>query len=223
MLVAGFFFWSAAVSAAAIGQGVVDKPMVVAKAVVPAPKASPAAAAPEAPAPAPVAVAAAAAAAAPAPAADDLGLEPLAPAPAAKPAAAAPPPVAIVAPKPAAAAPAVVPAASPAAPKAAVVPAVAVAPAAAPPAAPKPAVKKLADDAGALNLKSDYPADVFVDGRKVGKTPLVGYRVNAGNYKVRFDCVVDGTKVPGTAKSVNVPSYSDVDVDHECSADKPAE
>jgi hypothetical protein len=214
VLVAGFFFYSAGVSAMQIGQNQSEKPVAVAKgSTTPAAKpavAAPAAAAPAAAAPAAAAPAAAApAAAAPAAAAPAAAAPPAAAPAAAAPAAAAPaaaaPPVAVAAAKPAPA-PAAAPAA--AAPKAG---------------APKAAAPKLADDAGALNLKSDAPADVYVDGKKVGKTPLVGYRVNPGNYKVRFDCQTEGGKVQGTAKPVNVPPYSDVDVDHECSADKPAE
>ncbi len=185
-------------------------------AVVPAPATS----APAVAAPPPTGVVAkpSAPAPVPAPAAPVVAAAPaLAPAAKAVPAPAAPAP----APAPAggvaaAAAPAPTPAPVPS-PK----PVVAAAPKpAAPPAPPKPAGPKLNDDAGALNLKADAPAEVYVDGKRVGKTPLIGFKLNAGSYKVRFDCTVDGAKVQGAVKPITVPPYAEVDVDHECASDK---
>lgn len=51
-----------------------------------------------------------------------------------------------------------------------------------PPAAPKPAVAAT----GTLNIDSNPAASVVVDGRPVGRTPLVGLSVSAGPHTVTF-------------------------------------
>ena len=70
---------------------------------------------------------------------------------------------------------------------------------------------------GLLNLRSSDTADVFVDGKKVGGSPIEGLKVRAGAHKVRFDCYdAAGNTVPGTAKSVTVAADAEESVEFTC-------
>lgn len=131
------------------------------------------------------------AAPAPAPAAVDAGQPAPVPAPAAKPDAGAAPPPAPPAPKPDAGAPAPRPPAPP----------------------PQPVGE------GLLNLRASDTADVFVDGKKVGGSPVEGLKVRAGAHKVRFDCYdAAGNTIPGAAKSVTVPADGEESLEYTCPA-----
>jgi hypothetical protein len=71
---------------------------------------------------------------------------------------------------------------------------------------------------GLLNLRSSDTADVFVDGKKVGGSPIEGLKVRAGTHKVRFDCYdAAGNTIPGTAQSVTVAADAEATVDFTCS------
>jgi hypothetical protein len=85
--------------------------------------------------------------------------------------------------------------------------------AAAPPAPSKPA-RVATDDSGSLNLVTSGQANVFVDGRNVGRAPVRGVSVKPGEHTVRFDCLTDAA---GSAEQkVSVPAFADVDVEHAC-------
>lgn len=127
----------------------------------------------------------------PAPVVVDAG-QPVAPVPAAKPDAGAPPPVQ---PPPAAKPDAGAPAPRP------------------PPPPPQPVGE------GLLNLRATDTADVFVDGKKVGGSPVEGLKVRAGAHKVRFDCYdAAGNTVPGAAKSVTVAADGEESLEYTCPA-----
>jgi cytoskeleton protein RodZ len=108
-------------------------------------------------------------------------------------------------------------------------PAPVVAPAAAPVAAkPAPTAPKSGEGAvkpaaggsttdGSLNLRASDTADVYIDGRKVGGSPVLGHRVKAGKHKVRFDCYDgSGEPRPGIVQTVEVAVEGERDVEYEC-------
>ncbi len=180
-----------AVTVAKVDVPAAASPTPAAAALVPA-----AAAAAKTPAPEPVAAAAPTpvAAAAPPPAAEKKE----APRPVARPAAAAP------APRPSAAADD--------------------APAPAPRAAAK---EKPADEApaaaasgageGALNLKASDTAEIVIDGRKVGPSPKLGFKVKSGKHKIRFDCYDEnGNLKAGKVQTVEVGADAEVEVSYDC-------
>ncbi|MBL8920476.1 MAG: hypothetical protein JNJ54_16550 [Myxococcaceae bacterium] len=72
---------------------------------------------------------------------------------------------------------------------------------------------------GLLNLRASDTADVFVDGKKVGGSPIEGLKVRAGTHKVRFDCYdAAGNTVPGASKTVTVPADGEQSVEYPCPA-----
>lgn len=72
---------------------------------------------------------------------------------------------------------------------------------------------------GLLNLRATDTADVFVDGKKVGGSPVEGLKVRAGAHKVRFDCYdAAGNTIPGAAKSVTVPADGEESLEYTCPA-----
>jgi hypothetical protein len=90
-------------------------------------------------------------------------------------------------------------------------------PAPLPAAAPAPAAKSrpaAPDDSGALNLITSGEANVFVDGRAVGRSPVRGVSVKPGEHAVRFECLADTTR--SAERKVNVPAFAEVDVEHAC-------
>ncbi|MBL8910454.1 MAG: hypothetical protein JNM17_07095 [Archangium sp.] len=131
-----------------------------------------------------------------------------------KPAEAAPKPAE---PKPAEVAAAKPPEPKPAEPK----------PAEAKPAEPKPAAaanppavaappKPVAAE-GLLNLRASDTADVYLDGKKLGGSPLLGVKAKQGNHKVRFDCYdAAGNTVAGPVQVVSVKPDAEVDVEFTC-------
>jgi hypothetical protein len=70
---------------------------------------------------------------------------------------------------------------------------------------------------GTLNLRASDTADVFVDGKKVGGSPVEGLRVRAGPHKIRFDCYdAAGNTLPGASKTVNVTADGEQSVEYSC-------
>lgn len=117
----------------------------------------------------------------------------------------------------------------PAEPKPAVEPRVGVA--AAPVAAKPPAEKKAPPTGvgptpatggggvtdGSISLRASDTADVYIDGRKVGSSPVLGHRVKAGKHKIRFDCYdATGESKPGIVQTVDVTVDGEKDVEYEC-------
>jgi hypothetical protein len=72
---------------------------------------------------------------------------------------------------------------------------------------------------GVLNLRASDTADVFVDGKKVGGSPIEGLKVRAGTHKVRFDCYdAAGNTMPGASKTVTVAADGEQSVEYPCPA-----
>ncbi len=71
-----------------------------------------------------------------------------------------------------------------------------------------------ADDSGTLNLIANGVADVFVDGRHIGRSPVKGVSVRPGEHSVRFSCSVDASR--SAERSITVPPFAEVDVEHTC-------
>lgn len=83
------------------------------------------------------------------------------------------------------------------------------------PVAPKPPPAPVGD--GLINLRASDTADVYVDGKKVGSSPLQGFKVRAGNHRIRFDCYdAAGNTVAGPVKNVTVKADEEQDVDFTC-------
>lgn len=227
-------------SAAAVGMGIISAPAsaqpmrkvpVVVMRALPGNAASQLAMAQKAPAPAPIGEKAAPSPApAPAPAKEDddlAALKPKAaePKPAPAPVAEKPAPAPVAekpAPKPAPVAEKPAPAAEKPEPKAEPAPA----PVAAKPApAPKPANANEgivpatggAAPVGQFNLRASDTADVYVDGKKVGGSPILGLKVKPGKHKVRFDCYdASGEARAGPTQTHDVAADGEKDVEYEC-------
>jgi len=72
---------------------------------------------------------------------------------------------------------------------------------------------------GQLNLRASDTADVFVDGRKVGSSPVLGFKVRPGTHRVRFDCYDSaGNAIQGQVQTVAVTSEKETDLDFTCPA-----
>lgn len=70
---------------------------------------------------------------------------------------------------------------------------------------------------GLLNLRASDTADVYVDGKKAGGSPVLGLKVKAGAHKVRFDCYdAAGNAAPGPVKSVTAKADEEVDFEYAC-------
>ncbi|MBX7115581.1 MAG: PEGA domain-containing protein [Myxococcaceae bacterium] len=135
-----------------------------------------------------------------------------------------PAPAAVPAPAPVAAPPAPIAAkpATAAVPKPAPAPKpAAVAAPAAHPVAPSVATAEPAEAApaeeGTLNLSASDTADIFIDGKKVGSSPVTGKKVKAGKHKVRFDCYdANGETKPGAVQTVEVGANDEKAVEFTC-------
>jgi hypothetical protein len=85
--------------------------------------------------------------------------------------------------------------------------------------APKPALKTPPAPAaeGLLNLRATDTADVYLDGKKLGSSPLLGVKARVGTHKVRFDCYdAAGNTVTGVAQTVAVKAEAEVELDFTC-------
>lgn len=80
---------------------------------------------------------------------------------------------------------------------------------------PPPAAS--ASGEGVLNLKASDTAEIVVDGRKIGPSPRLGYKVKSGKHKIRFDCYDEnGNLKPGKVQTVEVKADQEHEVDYEC-------
>ena len=86
----------------------------------------------------------------------------------------------------------------------------------APPQKAEPGDAGQVSEDGRLNLKSNGASEVWVDGKKIGRSPMQGVVVSAGKHSARFDCVGDGGARRGSNLSVEVPPFAEVDVDFDC-------
>jgi hypothetical protein len=58
---------------------------------------------------------------------------------------------------------------------------------------------------------------VYVDGKKVGGSPILGLKVKPGKHKVRFDCYdATGEAKPGPTQTHDVAADGEKDVEYEC-------
>jgi hypothetical protein len=81
--------------------------------------------------------------------------------------------------------------------------------------APRPAPPPSAD--GSLTLSASDTADIYLDGKKVGSSPMRGVKVRAGTHKVRFDCYdAAGNAVTGQVKVVTVTADQELAVTYPC-------
>lgn len=70
---------------------------------------------------------------------------------------------------------------------------------------------------GQFNLRASDTADVFVDGKKVGGSPVLGHKVKPGKHKVRFDCYdASGEARPGVTQTHEVAADGEKDVEYDC-------
>jgi outer membrane biosynthesis protein TonB len=70
---------------------------------------------------------------------------------------------------------------------------------------------------GQFNLRASDTADVFVDGKKVGGSPVLGLKVKPGKHKIRFDCYDStGEARPGVAQTHEVGADGEKDVEWDC-------
>ena len=82
---------------------------------------------------------------------------------------------------------------------------------------PEPAAPKAPPPEGMLNLRASDTADVYLDGKKLGGSPLLGIKAKAGNQKVRFDCYdAAGNTVAGPVQVISVKADAEVDVEYPC-------
>ncbi|MDP2269521.1 MAG: hypothetical protein Q8N23_10535 [Archangium sp.] len=89
------------------------------------------------------------------------------------------------------------------------------------PVAPKPepvvAAPKAPPAEGMLNLRATDTADVYLDGKKLGGSPLMGIKAKVGNHKVRFDCYdAAGNTVAGPVQTIAVKADAEVEVEYPC-------
>lgn len=86
-----------------------------------------------------------------------------------------------------------------------------------PPAVAAPPAPKAVAAEGLLNLRASDTADVYLDGKKLGGSPLLGVKAKQGNHKVRFDCYdAAGNTVAGPVQVVSVKPDAEVDVEFTC-------
>ena len=70
-----------------------------------------------------------------------------------------------------------------------------------------------------LNLRASDTADVFLDGKKIGASPLMGLKVKAGPHKVRFDCYdAAGNTTPGQVQPITLAPDENKIVEFTCPA-----
>ena len=82
---------------------------------------------------------------------------------------------------------------------------------------PEPVAAKPASAEGLLNLRATDTADVYLDGKKLGGSPLLGVKAKVGNHKVRFDCYdAAGNTVAGPVQTIAVKGDGEVDVEYPC-------
>ena len=82
---------------------------------------------------------------------------------------------------------------------------------------PVVAAPKAPPSEGVLNLRATDTADVYLDGKKLGGSPLMGIKAKVGNHKVRFDCYdAAGNTVAGPVQTIAVKADAEVEVEYPC-------
>ncbi len=82
---------------------------------------------------------------------------------------------------------------------------------------PLPTAPATPHDDATLNLRADRPADVYLDDKKLGTTPLESFKTKARTYQVRFDCYDStGNVIPGENKAVIAKPNEEQLVEYNC-------
>ena len=82
---------------------------------------------------------------------------------------------------------------------------------------PEPVAAKAPPAEGLINLRASDTADVYLDGKKLGGSPLLGVKARVGNHKVRFDCYdAAGNTVAGPLQTIVVKAEAEVDIEYPC-------
>lgn len=84
------------------------------------------------------------------------------------------------------------------------------------PVAAAPAPPATRSDSAYLNLRSNRPAEILVDGKPAGRSPQLRYALPPGRHELRFDCIYDWGKAKGEVQSLYLVPYAEGDVTHEC-------
>ncbi len=70
---------------------------------------------------------------------------------------------------------------------------------------------------GQFNLRASDTAEVVVDGKRVGRSPVLGFKVKPGRHKVRFDCYdASGVARPGVSQTYDIAADYETDVEYDC-------
>jgi hypothetical protein len=70
---------------------------------------------------------------------------------------------------------------------------------------------------GLINLKASDTAEIVIDGRKVGPSPKLGYKLKTGKHKIRFDCYDEnGNLKPGKVQTVDIKPDDEANIEYEC-------
>jgi hypothetical protein len=70
---------------------------------------------------------------------------------------------------------------------------------------------------GTLTLTASATADLYLDGKRIGSSPMQGVKVRSGPHKVRFDCYdAAGNAVTGQVKLVTVVADQELAVTYPC-------
>jgi hypothetical protein len=71
-------------------------------------------------------------------------------------------------------------------------------------------------DAAYLNLRSNRPSEIVIDGKSAGRSPQVHFAIPPGRHEIRFDCIYDWGKATGEVQSLYLVPMAEGDVTHEC-------
>ena len=69
-------------------------------------------------------------------------------------------------------------------------------------------------ETGTLNFLATAVAEVLVDDKKVGTTPLRGQVFKVGSYRIQFVCA--GARVRSPQRLVEVLPFTETDIEHRC-------
>ncbi|MDI1478813.1 PEGA domain-containing protein [Polyangium sp. y55x31] len=72
--------------------------------------------------------------------------------------------------------------------------------------------EEVVEDSGTLDILSDPPQDVLLDGKPIGKTPLTNYRVKMGSHDVTFLDPAEGDRT--MTVNVSPGDHQTVKLDH---------
>jgi len=83
--------------------------------------------------------------------------------------------------------------------------------------APSPTAPPAPHEDATLNLRANRTADVYLDDKKLGTTPLESFKTKARTYQVRFDCYDSaGNVIPGENRAVIAKPNEEQLVEFSC-------